>query len=51
MITTLETDTLTGIENVLGTDFTDTITGNSAANGSMAAMATTFSMVARVPTR
>ena len=30
--TTLETDTLTGIENVIGTDFADTITGNSADN-------------------
>ena len=30
--TTLETDTLTGIENVIGTEFADTITGNSADN-------------------
>jgi Ca2+-binding RTX toxin-like protein len=30
--TTLETDTLSGIENVVGTDFADTITGNSAGN-------------------
>lgn len=29
---TVETDTLIGIENVRGSDFNDTITGNSAAN-------------------
>ncbi len=31
-ITTLEADTLTGIENVNGSDHSDTITGNSLAN-------------------
>ena len=49
--TTIETDTLLTVENVVGSDFADTITGNSAANTlAKGATATTFSMAARDPT-